>query len=294
MPRPRLARARPRRSTARLEIGGQEHFYLETQAALAVRRRGRRQCFVHVAPRSTRPRRRRSSRTCSASAAQPGDRAVPAHGRRLRRQGDAGATRWAALAALGAKKTGRPVRVRLTATLDMALTGKRHPFLGALRRRLRRRRHAAGARSVDSVRRRRLEPRPVASRCCGRALFHVDNAYYLPDVESRPRRARRNKTSHTAFRGFGGPQGMLVIEEILDRVARDASASARGRARAQLLPRTGPTRRTTASRSRTPSASARSGTQLQRRARRSPRGAPRSRRSTPRSPHASAASRSRR
>src|SRR6266545_902018 len=53
-----------------------------------------------------------------------------------------------------------------------------------------------------------------------RALFHLDNAYYLPQAEFRGQVAKTNLSSNTAFRGFGGPQGMLVIEEILDRVAR--------------------------------------------------------------------------
>ena len=53
-----------------------------------------------------------------------------------------------------------------------------------------------------------------------RALFHLDNAYFIPAVEFRGQVARTNLSSNTAFRGFGGPQGMLIIEEILDRVAR--------------------------------------------------------------------------
>ena len=53
-----------------------------------------------------------------------------------------------------------------------------------------------------------------------RALFHLDNAYYIPAVHFTGRVAKTNTTSHTAFRGFGGPQGMLVIEEIMDRIAR--------------------------------------------------------------------------
>ena len=53
-----------------------------------------------------------------------------------------------------------------------------------------------------------------------RALFHLDNGYYLPAVEFRGRWRAQHLSSNTAFRGFGGPQGMLVIEEIIDRVAR--------------------------------------------------------------------------
>ena len=53
-----------------------------------------------------------------------------------------------------------------------------------------------------------------------RAVFHLDNAYYIPNVEFSGTVAKTNLASNTAFRGFGGPQGMLVIEEIIDRIAR--------------------------------------------------------------------------
>ncbi|HEY3743536.1 MAG TPA: xanthine dehydrogenase molybdopterin binding subunit [Bryobacteraceae bacterium] len=125
---------------------------------------------------------------------------------------------WAAIAALGAVKTNRPVHVRLPRVLDMVLTGKRHPFLArfeagfdrrgvleALRVEL----YSDGGWSLDLS-------DPVLSR----ALFHVDNAYYLKNVELMGYVCKTHKTSQTAFRGFGGPQGMLVIEDILDRAAR--------------------------------------------------------------------------
>ena len=60
----------------------------------------------------------------------------------------------------------------------------------------------------------------LSESICDRALFHLDNAYYLPAVELSGRVARTHVVSHTAFRGFGGPQGMVVIEDILDRIAR--------------------------------------------------------------------------
>jgi xanthine dehydrogenase molybdopterin-binding subunit B len=120
--------------------------------------------------------------------------------------------------ALAAVKTGRPVRVQLDRDLDMKLTGKRHPF------------HAKF--SVGTTATARLLAAQVELVSDGgwsldlsqpindRALFHLDNAYYIPAVHFSGRVAKTNVTSHTAFRGFGGPQGMLVIEEILDRVAR--------------------------------------------------------------------------
>src|SRR5262249_4304039 len=118
---------------------------------------------------------------------------------------------WAAVGALGAWKTKRPVRVRLPRVLDMALTGKRHPLLA---------RYRAGFDDAG-----RIESLAVSLFSDGgwsldlsdpviwRAMFHIDNAYHLPAVDVTGHVCRTNKTSQTAFRGFGGPQGMLVIED---------------------------------------------------------------------------------
>jgi len=124
----------------------------------------------------------------------------------------------AVFAALAATKTGRRVRVRYNRDQDMAITGKRHPFLArfdvgftpdgrvlAVKAEL----FADGGWSLD-----------LSRAIADRALFHLDNAYFIPAMECRGRVVKTNVTSHTAFRGFGGPQGMLVIEEILDRIAR--------------------------------------------------------------------------
>lgn len=128
------------------------------------------------------------------------------------------ANSWAAVAALGARKTGRPVRVRLTRALDMALTGKRHPFLA---------RYSAGFRrdgGIDGIRVSLYSDGgwslDLSDPVLTRAMFHCDNAYFLPAAEITGYVCRTHKTSQTAFRGFGGPQGMLVIEEILDQAAR--------------------------------------------------------------------------
>ena len=124
----------------------------------------------------------------------------------------------AALAALAAHRTGQPVRVRWNRDQDMMLTGHRHPFLARFKvgfdtegRLLAARVHlySNGGWALD-----------LSQAVTDRALFHLDNAYYLPAVEFRGQVARTNLASNTAFRGFGGPQGMVVIEEILDRVAR--------------------------------------------------------------------------
>jgi xanthine dehydrogenase large subunit len=124
----------------------------------------------------------------------------------------------AALAALAATKTGRKVRVRFNRDQDMMITGKRHPFLGKFRVGFDREGllHAAkidlfsnGGWSLD-----------LSRAITDRALFHLDNAYYIPNVAFSGRVVKTNLASNTAFRGFGGPQGMLVVEEIIDRVAR--------------------------------------------------------------------------
>ncbi|MCX6955168.1 MAG: molybdopterin-dependent oxidoreductase, partial [Verrucomicrobia bacterium] len=125
---------------------------------------------------------------------------------------------WAAFVALAAVKTGKPVRVQLDRDLDMSLTGKRHPFHAKF---------SVGHTPEGKLLAARVElvsdggwSLDLSQPILDRALFHLDNAYYLPAVHFTGRAAKTHTTSHTAFRGFGGPQGMLVIEEILDRVAR--------------------------------------------------------------------------
>jgi xanthine dehydrogenase molybdopterin binding subunit/xanthine dehydrogenase small subunit len=197
------------------ELGGQEHFYLETHAAW-------------VKPGED------GAMFVSSSTQYPAEvQAVIAHllklpankvvVQSLRMGGGFGgketqAATPAALAALAAHYTGQPVRVRYDRDQDMILTGHRHPFLArfkvgfndqgmllAARIHL----YSNGGWSLD-----------LSQAVTDRALFHLDNAYYIPAAEFRGQVAKTNLSSNTAFRGFGGPQGMLVIEEIIDRIAR--------------------------------------------------------------------------
>ncbi len=201
-----------------LFIGGQEHFYLETQCAIAsLDETG----GIEVESSTQHP-----AETQEIVARALG---LPRHQvtvQCLRMGGAFGgkevqANAWAAIAALGAVKTKRPVRVRLTRALDMALTGKRHPFLAKYEAGFSREGRIEGVRirlysdggwSLD-----------LSEPIMWRALFHSDNAYFLPAAELTGFVCRTHKTSQTAFRGFGGPQGMLVIEEILDQAARRLS-----------------------------------------------------------------------
>jgi xanthine dehydrogenase large subunit len=198
-----------------VRCGGQDHFYLETQVAWAhVDGDG----LVHVAASTQHP-----SETQAMVAHVLGVASNRVVCRCLRMGGGFGgketqAHQSAALAALAATITHRPVRVKLPRALDMQLTGKRHPFLG---------RYRAGVADDGTLLALDLELFADGGWSCDlsppvlmRAMVHVDNAYYWPAVRIRGLIGKTHLPSNTAFRGFGGPQGMLVGEEILDRVAR--------------------------------------------------------------------------
>ena len=201
-----------------LIIGGQEHFYLETHCAIAWRDE-----TGGVAAHSSTQHPAEAQEVISRVLGIPRSRVAVEC---LRMGGAFGGKEvqsnpWVAIAALGTWKTGRPVRVRLTRALDFALTGKRHPFLA---------RYSAGFDQDGRLQGVRISyysdggwSLDLSEPILWRALFHSDNTYKLPNVELTGSICRTHKTSQTAFRGFGGPQGMLVIEEILDQAARRLS-----------------------------------------------------------------------
>jgi xanthine dehydrogenase large subunit len=202
-----------------VRCGGQDHFYLETQACWAhVDGEG----LVQVAASTQHPS--ETQHMVAHVLGVPANRVVC---RCLRMGGGFGgketqANQTAAMAALAATLTGRPVRVKLPRALDMQLTGKRHPFLG---------RYRAGFTGDGALLALDLELFADGGWSCDlsppvlmRAMVHVDNAYYWPAIRIVGRIAKTHVASNTAFRGFGGPQGMLVGEEVLDRIARDLGA----------------------------------------------------------------------
>ena len=201
-----------------LAMGGQEHFYLETQASIAwIDESGA--VSVHsstqhpaetqeVVARMLGLARHHVTVECLRMGGAFGGKEVQANG-------------FAAIAALGAWKTRRPVMVRLTRQLDMMLTGKRHPFLA---------RYSAGFAADGRITALRLFlysdggwSLDLSEPIMWRAMFHCDNAYHVPALEVIGRVCLTHKTSQTAFRGFGGPQGMLVIEEVLAQAAHRLS-----------------------------------------------------------------------
>ena len=196
------------------EFAGQEHFYLETMCALAHVDEGG-QVFVQSSTQHP-------SETQEIVAHVLGLRSNEVTVQCLRMGGGFGGKEmqphgFAAIASLGSILTGRPVRLRLNRTQDLTMTGKRHGFharwrvgfdddghLTALEATL----TADGGWSLD-----------LSEPVLARALCHIDNTYWIPNIRVNGRIAKTNKTSQTAFRGFGGPQGMIVIEDILGRCA---------------------------------------------------------------------------
>ncbi|MFE5866643.1 xanthine dehydrogenase molybdopterin binding subunit [Streptomyces virginiae] len=196
------------------QFSDQEHFYLETHAALAYIDEAE-QVFIQSSTQHP-------SETQEIVAHVLGLHSHEVTVQCLRMGGGFGGKEmqphgFAAIAALGAKLTGRPVRVRLNRTQDLTMSGKRHGFhadwkigfdadgrIQALDATL----TSDGGWSLDLS-------EPVTAR----ALCHIDNTYWIPNARVAGRIAQTNKVSNTAFRGFGGPQGMLVIEDILGRVA---------------------------------------------------------------------------
>jgi len=209
-----LARA-PHRLQREVDSGGQDHFYLEGQIALAVPQEAG---GMHVFTSTQHPG---EVQHMVAKALRADSHAVVVECRRM--GGGFGGketqmSQFACIAAVLARRTGRAVKLRLDRDVDMTSTGKRHAF---------RYRYDVG---FDDEGRILGLDLTLASRCGfsadlsgpvnDRAVFHADNAYWLPDVAIHSYRCRTNTVSDTAFRGFGGPQGMFAIEHVLDEVAR--------------------------------------------------------------------------
>ena len=209
-----FARA-PRTLAGQLYVGGQEQFYLEGQIAYAIPKEDRGMLVL-------------------ASTQHPSEmqhvvaHALGVHSHNIvvecRRMGggfggkESQSAMWCAAAAIAAAKLKRPVKLRADRDDDMLVTGKRHCFHYE---------YEVGyddsgkivAAKVDMVTRAGYSADlsgPVATR----AVCHFDNTYYLSDVDIRAACGKTNTQSNTAFRGFGGPQGAIAIEYIIDDIAR--------------------------------------------------------------------------
>ena len=201
--------------TGQLEVGGQEHFYLEGQVAYAVPMEQHQWC-IHSSTQHP-----GEVQHWVAHALGLENNAVTVQCKRMGggfggKETQAG--HLAVWAALAANKFKRPVKLRLDRDDDFMITGKRHPFAYD---------YSVGFDNSGRVTALKLAmlvncgfSADLSGPVADRAIFHADNAYYLGDVEIASYRCKTNTQSHTAFRGFGGPQGVIVIEAILGDIAR--------------------------------------------------------------------------
>lgn len=204
----------PRQVTGELRVGGQEHFYLEGQVALAIPGIDG-ELLVHSSTQHP-----SNVQDIVAKMLKCRQSAITVEIRRLGGAfggKESQASQWAALAALGAHITGRPCKIRLDRDDDMIMTGKRHDF---------RIDYAAGfdktgvVRSVDvTFNARSGHSEDLTMGVVDRTMFHADNAYFYPCTRIHSRRLRTNTVSNTSFRGIGGPQGMIFAEHMMDRIA---------------------------------------------------------------------------
>jgi len=211
----RAIRRAKHRLRGRIEVGGQDHFYLEGQISLAV---PGEDGDVTVYCSTQHPS------EVQMAVAHVLAREANAITVEVRRMGggfggkETQGALFAAVASLAADKLGRPAKLRVDRDDDMIGTGKRHDFVID---------YDAGFDGDGRIEGIAFE---LASRCGmsadlsasinDRAMFHSDNCYYLPNAEIVSHRCKTNTVSNTAFRGFGGPQGMMGIEDAVDAIAR--------------------------------------------------------------------------
>lgn len=223
LPTVRVVRGQPQdalsRSPYRLHgtvtIGGQDHLYLEGQVAVAVPQESGAMLIYSSTQHPTEVQHIVAAALCR----RAHDVTV-----QCRRMGggfggkESQPALIAAAAAVLASKTRRPIKLRMDRDTDMVMTGKRHDFVAD---------YEVGFDNHGRI----LALRVMLASRCGysadlsgpvndRAVCHIDNAYFLEHVEIVSHRCKTNTVSNTAFRGFGGPQGMMVIESVIDDIAR--------------------------------------------------------------------------
>jgi len=196
------------------EMGGQEHFYLEGQAALALPQEGG-DMIVHSSTQHPTEIQHKVAEALG----------VPMHGVRVevRRMGggfggkESQGNALAVGCAVAARATGRPCKMRYDRDDDMVITGKRHDFRIAYRAGF----DADGLiQGVEFVQYARCGwAQDLSLPVADRAMLHADSSYLLPNARIESHRLKTNTQSATAYRGFGGPQGMLGMERLMDHAA---------------------------------------------------------------------------
>lgn len=227
--------AAPHKVTGEITMGGQEHFYLESQAALVVPQENG-DMAVHSSTQHPTEIQHKVAHALH----------VPMHAVRVetRRMGggfggkESQGNALAIACAVAASETGRPAKLRYDRDDDMTITGKRHDFRIGYEVGFDTEGRIEGISFQQYVRCGWAQDLsfPVADR----AMLHADNAYFLPHVRIESHRLRTNTQSATAFRGFGGPQGMVGIERVMDHVAQALGKDPLAVRRVNFYPAGGP------------------------------------------------------
>ncbi|GAB1581327.1 xanthine dehydrogenase molybdopterin binding subunit [Phyllobacterium phragmitis] len=201
--------------SGKLRMGGQDHFYLETHIAYAVPGEGG-DMLVHSSTQHPTEVQHHVAHLLGLHA-----NAVECQ---VRRMGggfggkESQATIIAGAAALVAARTGRPCKLRLKRRDDMAGTGKRHDYVAMWKAGTDEQGRILGL-EVEYLARAGNLP-DLTGAVITRTLTHTDNSYFIPNARFVGHACKTNTVSNTAFRGFGGPQGILTIEAIVDTIAR--------------------------------------------------------------------------
>lgn len=196
-------------------MGGQEHFYLETNACVAIPKPEDGEMEIWSSSQNCNESQAYAARVLEVQANK-----VVVKVKRLGGGFGGKETRCIQLStilALAAQKTRRPVRCMLTREEDMVTSGQRHPFLG---------RWKVGVNKDGKIQALDLDifnnggwSWDLSAAVCERAMTHSDNCYLIPNFHVRGRICKTNTMSNTAFRGFGGPQGLFIAESYMSEVA---------------------------------------------------------------------------
>jgi len=196
-------------------MGGQEHFYLETQAVAVIPKPEGGEIEIWGSTQNLAETQKYVAQVCGV----PANRVVA----KVKRLGggfggkETRSIQLAGIASVAAKKVKRPVRCMLNRDDDIATSGARHPFLGHWK---------VGVMNNGKIVALDAEvfcnagwSQDLSAAVSDRALSHIDNCYNIPNVDVRARPCKTNTVSNTAFRGFGGPQGMFIAESYMEEVA---------------------------------------------------------------------------
>jgi len=198
-----------------LSIGGQEHLYIEGQVSMAIPEEEDRM-FVYSSSQHPSEVQKLVAEVLNIKL----NKVVVD----MRRMGggfggkETQAAQWACIAALFAARKDCAVKLRLPRRQDMIVTGKRHPFENSFE---------VGFDDSGKISAAKIEVNgncghspDLSDAIVDRAMFHVDNTYFLEHCHIDGHRLKTHQVSHTAYRGFGGPQGMIMAEAMIDKVAR--------------------------------------------------------------------------